>query len=486
MTTKINKNINYAFDLTEIITGLENPVLYKLDRKERFIIEKDVALVLSAFQSVPFTLSKLKKQLLALISSNNLHSNISEAKAEVHSFISFLQDESLIVPAVNARDVFEEVSNLEDGALDKRKLEIIGLELTNYCNFQCPHCSPDSGKKNEKIFQPLKVILDIITWANTACIREVSLTGGEPFAHPDICTILKKLGDHQVNSVITTNGSLLTKKHLEAIINSTVNVRVSLYGGPQYYETFGPSAKTSLRIRDLILKLKSKIGERLSCVIPVMGSNLNSYKDRVSFCKDNEIFYQVNVICPFGRALDNWERENIERNQANQINDEYEKYAKRQNPSYGSLLDDGASRIHIFPCSLNQLNILADGSVAPCLSIRNMIIGKCNKTGGPIPEQLSTFFFSKNYTDLQRTFSVNKRNICNSCEFKYDCGGGCPAKAIAYYGTVNAPDPQCENHNISEIIGKLCSQDHKIESSLYEKGGDIHETHCATCYQKGH
>lgn len=471
----------YGFDLTEVIPGLENPVLYKLDKKKRFVIEEDVGYVLRQYQSSPFSISRLKDQLLNLATTSNPNVNNYEIKEHVESFIAFLLKESLIVPIHKARDVHREIAHLEACALEIRKLEIIGLELTDYCNFRCPHCSPDSGQKDRNVFLPPKVVLDIIDWAGSANIRELVFTGGEPFAHRDIYKFIEKLGSCQIQSVITTNGSLVSDKHIEAIRNSTIHVRVSLYGGPQYYQAFSPSAKTSARVRKVILNLKSTIGDRVSCVIPVMASNLDNYKERISFCRENKIFYQVNVVCPFGRALNNWNAEKLDIVLAQQIKDEYDKYARKWNPSYRRLQAKGSSKIHIFPCNLNQLNILADSLITPCLSIRNMTIGKYIENQSP--NQLFLLFRSQEYAESQKCFAVNRRRICNVCEFKYDCGGGCPAKANAYYGTVNAPDPQCENHDMPKVLKKLQRKGYEVKQFLFGKGGDINETSCQACYQ---
>ena len=447
------EELEYAFNLVELIAGHDRPVLLKLPTRQRFVVDNTIIKILGDFQWRTFHLSDLKRGLMRHFEADAKPEFKSRSKREIEYLVTFLIDNKLIAPKNHAKCSQEEVSRLELDKLEKRQLEILGLELTDYCNFSCPHCSPDSGKKPDNFFLNTETVVDIIKWANEVKLREIVFTGGEPFSHKGICKIIKSLAEVEVPSVITTNGSFLRTEHLELLKKSKIRVRISLYGGPGYYEAYGAGRRTHRRILNAIFLLKSTLRDRFSCVIPVMSHNLNSYNGRTRFCERNKIVYQVNVICPFGRALSAWDKLKLNKTVDKRIREKYHLYALGQNRNYRRLHEEGAKQLHIFPCNLNQLNILSNQSITPCLSIRTGSLGTYKNNESP--EQLSDLFYSARYVNYQKRFAVNRRLICRDCEYKYDCGGGCPAKAKAYFGTFNAPDPQCENHDILEICRRV-------------------------------
>lgn len=84
-------------------------------------------------------------------------------------------------------------------------IEILSIDLSNYCTKQCPFCYNHSCKDGErKIWKPQEVIhfaSDCIAHG----IKAVSLGGGEPFEYDGIFDIIDALYDRCYLS-ITTNG----------------------------------------------------------------------------------------------------------------------------------------------------------------------------------------------------------------------------------------------------------------------------------------
>lgn len=97
------------------------------------------------------------------------------------------------------------------------KLETIWLQLSNIaCNIKCKHCyldcHHDIKKKNflgfDKITEALAIKFDNL--------KNIYITGGEPFLHPKINDILR-LALKKSNVKIYTNGTLLSEKKIKIL-----------------------------------------------------------------------------------------------------------------------------------------------------------------------------------------------------------------------------------------------------------------------------
>ena len=90
--------------------------------------------------------------------------------------------------------------------------------ITGRCNYNCKHCF--MAKDNNVNAHEWKVedALSFIQDAEECGICDFVLTGGEPFLHPHIFTIISSIYQHGMHmSAINTNGALLTEKVLNEL-----------------------------------------------------------------------------------------------------------------------------------------------------------------------------------------------------------------------------------------------------------------------------
>ncbi|MBU0959267.1 MAG: radical SAM protein [Nanoarchaeota archaeon] len=93
----------------------------------------------------------------------------------------------------------------------------IQIEITGKCNMKCEHCRAFNQPKED---MPLEQITKIIKFARqfSPNYKEIIISGGEPLLHNkffEILKVVRKNGGEFIT--LTTNGSLLTKKHLDLI-----------------------------------------------------------------------------------------------------------------------------------------------------------------------------------------------------------------------------------------------------------------------------
>ena len=123
------------------------------------------------------------------------------------------------------------------------QLNTIYFYLTEGCNLRCRHCwimteqEPASPSK-PKAFLELRLFESILEQAKPLGLNGVKLTGGEPFLHPKIRSMMEIIREAQLRLIIETNGVLLTPE-LAALAASCSrpSVSVSLDGtDPETHE----------------------------------------------------------------------------------------------------------------------------------------------------------------------------------------------------------------------------------------------------------
>lgn len=121
------------------------------------------------------------------------------------------------------------------GKLGKRYPRRLVIELTDKCNFFCPHCFKEACVDNSCFFET-KQILNLLN--NIAYLVEsVELSGGESTLHPDINTIIEKAtGCIKIVSLLTNGSNIqrVSQNNLKLL----ESLQVSLYGYDQesYYK----------------------------------------------------------------------------------------------------------------------------------------------------------------------------------------------------------------------------------------------------------
>lgn len=103
--------------------------------------------------------------------------------------------------------------------------------MTKRCNFSCSYCAEylhDNYSESPPL-DKMKMLVDIIEKKHGNNILW-SLTGGEPMVVPHFQEILKYIAkSNPVNVSITTNGSVPTKKYIEAYENGLDNITLSMH-----------------------------------------------------------------------------------------------------------------------------------------------------------------------------------------------------------------------------------------------------------------
>src|SRR5262245_21929051 len=102
----------------------------------------------------------------------------------------------------------------------KPELFSVAIELTAHCNQKCDYCyngwRDDDGASIGNATTK-ELLARVQKLRNAFAIDHVTLTGGEPFARPDIWELLDRLAAHRVPAQIISNGGLVTDRVAERL-----------------------------------------------------------------------------------------------------------------------------------------------------------------------------------------------------------------------------------------------------------------------------
>ena len=95
----------------------------------------------------------------------------------------------------------------------------LAIELTAFCNQKCGYCYNDWRAEPGEIGSlPREELLGLVDRALTEVdFDHLTLTGGEPFARPEVFEVLEVARRHGKRALIISNGGLVTEAHAERL-----------------------------------------------------------------------------------------------------------------------------------------------------------------------------------------------------------------------------------------------------------------------------
>ncbi len=104
------------------------------------------------------------------------------------------------------------------------------MQITERCNLHCAHCFVSAGR--EGLDLALEDLRErVLPRLRAARVSRVTLTGGEPFAHPDVVDIVRVARGLRMGVTLCTNGTLVSEEAMDTLAAlGRVSVNVSLDG----------------------------------------------------------------------------------------------------------------------------------------------------------------------------------------------------------------------------------------------------------------
>ncbi|MEA2493875.1 MAG: hypothetical protein QOJ29_1786 [Thermoleophilaceae bacterium] len=323
------------------------------------------------------------------------------------------------------------------------------LQITERCNLHCAHCFV-SAVKDGLDLSLSQIEQQILPQLAAARVTRLTLTGGEPFAHPDLLAITSAARRLQMTVTICTNGTFDDEAVLDALqALGGVAVNVSLDGfSAQSHGKFrgDPASFETTKATVAALGRRGLLKGILST--PNSLAQAVEYDALCRHARDCGAEYVLmNPLAPLGRGVKGQRRLAAETRQMNAV--------RRLTAAHAS---DELDIVHIrFPNDHAPLSgceagtiiyVFANGDVTVCPYLvfaartpdsrypaGDFIVGNA-LDNDDIPARLDR------YRLHDRTTRPDP--VCDTCALAAGCGRGCPAAVIGAGGTLGDRDPhQC-------------------------------------------
>jgi SynChlorMet cassette radical SAM/SPASM protein ScmF len=345
--------------------------------------------------------------------------------------------------------------------MNKYPLTTLYFYLTQGCNLKCRHCwiNPKYQALTEKIVSiSIENFNKCIDQALPLGLNSVKLTGGEPFLHPQINTLLDIIHKKKLRLVLESNGCLITPELAGKIKKCKDSfISISLDSTDKETHEWFRGVKGCHKTAVTGLKHCIKAGVPTQIIMSLVKKNRKHIDDMINFAINTGCeSVKFNIIQPTERG------KNIYRNNENLTIEDYIETGRYITQTLQpktkirliyslppaflplSYMLGGYKQGCGSGCAIkNILGVLWNGNISICgigENVKELILGNIDLVG------LENIWKNNRIINMIRNRLPEKiEGVCSNCIFKMSCFGYCPANN--YYSTKNlfAPGWFCNN-----------------------------------------
>lgn len=325
----------------------------------------------------------------------------------------------------------------------------VWLHITNACNLDCPYCyvRKSSARMDATIGET--AIRHIFATAKQHGFSRVKLkyAGGEATLHfklvrqlHELAQTLARQTDVELREVILSNGVRLPLADANWLAESGIKLMVSLDGIGDAHDRQRPlkgGGLTFVHVAHTIDHVLQPRGIRPDITITVTQQNAAHVADTVRWVLARDLpislnFYRPNLLSASHTELMLEEQTIIEGMLA-----AYDVFVQMlpERPFLNGLLDRVQAEAHTHTCGVQHsyLVISHEGKLAQCQMQVNQ----------PLEHTLNGDLLLPIVTGPIQNLSVDQKEGCRNCEFRYRCSSGCPLETYRATGRWDVQSPHC-------------------------------------------
>lgn len=310
------------------------------------------------------------------------------------------------------------------------------IQITEWCNLSCAHCFVSAGQYGEAMSTESIARL-LINRLKKCNVISVTLTGGEPFAHPDIIAIVKLFRADDIAVSICTNATLITEKQIDELIDiGGVEINVSLDGfRAESHGKFRGNRNSFYKTRETITLLGNAGLLKGLLATPNRLVELNEYSELCQFANESGAAYVLmNPLSNFGRGVRSKRKLAEPQSTMNDIRTSTINFVDKLDITYIRFPNNN---LPLNGCEAgNIIYVFVNGDVAICPYLvfaartPESLYDSSEFIVGNIITDDNIIDLLEQY-DFKTRFNIGGNATCTSCSIQSTCGKGCPAAVIA-------------------------------------------------------
>lgn len=319
------------------------------------------------------------------------------------------------------------------------------VQVTERCNLHCAHCFVSATQHGADISLDA-MTGTVIPRLLAARVRRITLTGGEPFVHPELVAIVEAARRAGMSVGICTNATCVSDEQIARLIElGDVHINVSFDGfRPDSHGRFRGDVDSFAVTQETTRRLASAGLLQGLLSTPNALTSADDYRLLAEFAAEIGAQYLLmNPLSSFGRGIKSRRRLGAEDQAMREIGETARmsagaavevvpiRFPNEDKPLAGCIAGD---IIYVF----------ADGDVAVCpylaFAARSPVsqhrpeeFMAGNIFNAEVAGALDDYHFHERYT-------VGANATCGSCVLSADCGKGCPAAVVAAGGRIGDRD----------------------------------------------
>ena len=321
------------------------------------------------------------------------------------------------------------------------------LQITERCNLHCAHCFVSAGNYGDTM--PIGIIRDVVIPKLKDCrVISVTLTGGEPFVHPEIIEIVRLLRNANIRVGVCTNGTSVSQDQMETLAKiGNIHLNVSLDGfRPESHGKFRGDKTSFVKTIKTIRQLKQYRLLQGLLVTPNNLAEISEYAELCEFAVQNDAIYVLmNPLSSMDREVKAQKRLKAPDEVMRQIREITSPFSDCIQVIYIRFPND--QKLPLISCETgNIIYVFTHGELTVCpylvfaaktpQSLYNpggFIVGNIFKEAD-VADKLDAYKFHERYY-------LGDNPTCKNCSLSFQCGKGCPAAIIASRQRIEGLDP---------------------------------------------
>lgn len=323
------------------------------------------------------------------------------------------------------------------------------LHVTNACNLDCPYCYVRKSSARMHEATGLNALKQIFFTAQAHGFKRVKLkyAGGEATLHFTLIrrlhtAALKMAAAHglELREVVLSNGVRLRPEDADWLTTTGVKLMVSLDGVGEVHDRQRPlrgGGATFHHVENTVDNVLLPRGIKPDITITITRLNAEGAAAAVRWALARDLplslnFYRQNILSASRQELDLEEQAIIQGMLAAYA--EFEAVLPAR-PFLNGLLDRVQAEAHAHTCGVQHsyLVITHEGHLAQCQMHLNQSV-QASVTGDLLPMVAAGPI---------QNLSVDEKEGCRRCEFRYRCTGGCPLETFRATGRWDVQSPHC-------------------------------------------